>query len=225
MTINVGRSFKNGLLAIIPTSLSLYAVYWVCTTAEGLLAEPLKQWLGTRPRGGYYFPGLGMAVGVCAVFLVGLALDFWFARILFRWGERLVAHIPLIKTLYGSLKDLTAFFAGDRREGGAQRMVLVRVFDHGKLIGMVTRDEFDEFARGIVKPGEIAVFVPFSYAMGGYTLLVPRERVEPLSCSVEEGMKLAATAWMAMAGTVPGPTGFAAARTLRKAPDPSEEAK
>jgi uncharacterized membrane protein len=61
----------------------------------------------------------------------------------------------------------------------------------GKVIGFVT-SETDDMLRRSGKAGEaIAVYMPMSYMMGGYTVFVARELVEPTSLSVEEGMRIA----------------------------------
>ena len=39
-----------------------------------------------------------------------------------------------------------------------------------------------------------------SYAFGGYTIYLPRERVQPLDISVEDAMRLAITAGLTAAG-------------------------
>ena len=61
----------------------------------------------------------------------------------------------------------------------------------GKVIGFVTA-ETDEMLRRSEGSGDaIAVYMPMSYMMGGYTVYVARHLVEPTSLSVEEGMRIA----------------------------------
>jgi uncharacterized membrane protein len=68
-----------------------------------------------------------------------------------------------------------------------------------QVLGLLTRGEFaelpDDFAAG---QDLVAVYIPFSYAMGGVTTLVPRSAVRPVSMSMEEAMRFAITAGMAV---------------------------
>jgi uncharacterized membrane protein len=51
----------------------------------------------------------------------------------------------------------------------------------------------------------IAVYMPMSYMMGGYTVFVARELVEPTSLSVEEGMRIALMGGVRSAAMSPSP--------------------
>jgi uncharacterized membrane protein len=59
------------------------------------------------------------------------------------------------------------------------------------VIGFVTSESDEMLRRSGDKAGTVAVYMPMSYMMGGYTVFVARELVEPTSLSVEEGMRIA----------------------------------
>jgi uncharacterized membrane protein len=63
-------------------------------------------------------------------------------------------------------------------------------------IGFVTRDDGGELGLGPATEGTIAVYFPMSYQIGGYTLLLPRDRVEPLDIPIETAMRLVLTGGM-----------------------------
>jgi uncharacterized membrane protein len=61
----------------------------------------------------------------------------------------------------------------------------------GKVIGLVTAETGEMLRREQGAVDTIAVYLPMSYMVGGYTVFLPRELVEPTSLSVEEGMRIA----------------------------------
>jgi uncharacterized membrane protein len=58
----------------------------------------------------------------------------------------------------------------------------------------VSRADFEGLPEGVGHKGEVAVYLPMSYQIGGYTLLVPRELLIPVRMSREEAMKFILTA-------------------------------
>jgi uncharacterized membrane protein len=63
-------------------------------------------------------------------------------------------------------------------------------------MGVVTRESFRDLPMGKQLTGKVAVFMPLSYGLGGYTLLVPRERITLIDIPIEKAMSLAVTGWV-----------------------------
>ena len=57
------------------------------------------------------------------------------------------------------------------------------------MIGFVTRSDFADLPAGVGGPAEVAVYLPMSYGIGGYTVIVPREAITPIEMSREAAMK------------------------------------
>ena len=189
---SVSKTFLNGLLAILPISLSLYAVYWLGTGAESLLGGNLKNIL---PEG-VYVPGLGVLLGLAVVFLFGIMLRLWLVRRLLEWIEKLLDRIPLVKSIYGSIRDLMSFFSkGDGKED-INKVVLVSLSDNRRILGLVTREQFDDLPPTFRPENEkqVAVYIPMSYQIGGFTYLMPASKVEAVNLTIEEAMRFALTA-------------------------------
>jgi uncharacterized membrane protein len=185
-------TFLRGLVTVLPIVLTVYLLYWLAISAEALLGRPLKlllpDWM--------YRPGLGILAGAALVFVVGLAMELYVTRRL--WGslERVVLQIPVVKTVYGAIKDFAGFVSESSRQSAAGQVVRVRVGEGMHVIGFVTREDFSEAPASLAGPDVIAVYLPMSYQIGGYTVLLPREAVEPVQMSVEEALRFAVTAGM-----------------------------
>jgi uncharacterized membrane protein len=186
------KIFFTGLAALLPALLTAYILIWLGSKAESLFGGAIKLILPDR----YYAPGMGLLVGAALIFLVGLMLRAWIVRYVFLRTERLLNRIPLVKAIYSSIRDLMGFFAGGKDQGFSQ-VVLVRVGDTDiRLLGFVTREDFSDLPAGMAPPGSVAVYMPMSYQIGGYTAILPRSAVEPVDMSMQEAMRFAITGGM-----------------------------
>lgn len=184
----------RGLVAMLPAVLTLYILFWLVRSAETVLGGMLEVLL---PEG-WYLPGMGLLTGLIVIFLFGLALNAFLVRRLLDLSEELMNHIPLVKTLYGSLKDFVGFFA-TKREAHFNQVVTVDLNFGGtpmRMIGFVTRSDFSDLPEGIGSEGEIAVYLPLSYQIGGYTVIVPRTAVKPVNMSTHRAMGFIVTGGM-----------------------------
>jgi uncharacterized membrane protein len=179
------NTFLKGLAAVLPVALTVYLVYWLGTSAEAFLGKGLQLLLPSA----WYRPGMGLAVGFLVVLIAGLLVNAYVVRRAIRFGEKLLARIPLVKTIFGALKDFTRFLpaSGERRD--LQRVVLYK-WNDAQLIGFVTAEQVHPKLCDPNSGDVIAVYFPMSYQIGGYTLYLPRSSLHPVDLSVEEGMRL-----------------------------------
>jgi uncharacterized membrane protein len=179
------NTFLKGLVAVLPVALTLYLVFWLGRTAEGILGGPLRALLPADQ----YWPGLGLVVGFALVLLVGVLVNAYIVRSVLRLGEGLLARIPLVKTIFGALKDFTRFLPAGGRGRELKRVVLWRM-GSGQLIGFVTEEQVNARLFGPDAEELVAVYFPMSYQIGGYTLYLPRSEIKETELSVEEAMRL-----------------------------------
>jgi uncharacterized membrane protein len=183
----IWNTVLKGLVAILPIGLTVYVVYWLAVTAERLFSRVIKLFVPES----VYWPGMGLLVGVVTLYFVGLAINAYVVHRALRLSDRLFARIPVVKTIYLAIRDFTRFFPSSGQGSDLRRVVLVQ-FGPGKVIGFVTA-ESDAMLRRSAPDGEamVAVYLPMSYMVGGYTIFMPRGLVETTGLSVEEGMRIA----------------------------------
>ena len=184
MMKNIGKYILTGLVTMLPVILTLYLLYWLAVSAETLLGELIPQEI--------YFPGMGAAVALLAMFIVGMLMHTRPIRQIFLRGERIFYQLPVVKSIYAAFRDFMDYFSPGRKKDFEQ-VVTVTFGDTGmRLIGFVTQadDQLPEdFQRDYVM-----VYLPMSYMLGGYAVLVPRASVQPLNMSMEEAMRYVLTA-------------------------------
>ncbi len=185
---SLGKLFLKGLAVVIPVILTLAVTWWLAWGAERLLGRVLKALL---PEG-WYIPGLGLLVAVLLIILVGLLSHVLLFQRLFELGERVLNRLPLVKTVYNAAKDFIGYFSPDSRT--MEKVVLVRLpGQEFELIGFVTRESFSSLPFDPVADEPVAVYMPMSYQLGGYTLFLSRECLRPIDMTFEEAMRLVLT--------------------------------
>lgn len=187
------RALRNvllrGVATVLPVVVTLYLLWWLAATGESLLGAALRAVLPV----GVYLPGMGVAAAVVVIFVVGLMADAWLFGGLVRITERALERIPIVKTVFGGMRDLSAFLTGGGQDRLA-RVVHVALTPDIGAVGFITRDEVGNLAPPDRRDGRVAVYLPMSYQIGGYTVLVPRESITPLDLPAQEAMRLVLTA-------------------------------
>lgn len=179
------NTFLKGLVAVLPVALTVYAVYWLGRTAEAILSGPLRALLPPDR----YWPGLGLLMGFVLVLLAGVLVDAYVVRYLLRMGESVLARIPIVKTIFGALKDITRFLPAGGKARDLKRVVVWRA-GGAQLIGFVTEEQVNARLFGGDAGELVAVYFPMSYQIGGYTLYLHKDELRETDLSVEEAMRL-----------------------------------
>jgi len=184
------RTFLTGLAAILPIVITLALLWWLGTAAEELLGGLLRAILPDL----LYFPGLGLLVTLGVIFGIGVLLRAYVVQGLFAWVEDLMERIPVVKTIHGVVRDMMSLVSGDlEKQFGDAVLVTLPGTDY-RLVGFVTREDFAGLPDELGSEGTIAVYLPMSYQIGGYTLMLPRKQVQPLNLSLEDAMRYTLTA-------------------------------
>ena len=178
----------RGLVVVLPIGLTVWLLWWLGSSAESLLRQPILLLLPEQ----YYVPGMGIVAGLALLLAAGTMVNALIVRQVLASWEAFLDRIPVVKTIYGAFRDFTKLLPAGGKRSDLKRVVLAS-FGDARLIGFVTRDDASEL--GIVQRSDdlVAVYFPMSYQIGGYTVLLPRERIAPLDISVETAMRLVLT--------------------------------
>ncbi len=185
----LGKLFLKGLAVVIPAVLTLAIFWWMARGAERLLGGLIIRFL---PEG-WYVPGMGMVSALAITILIGLLTHIILFQKLFDLGDRILNRLPLFKTLYSAIKDFIGYLSPDGSKA-MSKVVLVKIpGQEFEMLGFVTREEFSQFPLKLTVNDPVAVYLPMSYQIGGYTLFLPRSCLMPVDISFEDGMKLVLT--------------------------------
>ena len=183
----ISKTLLTGFITLLPIVLTIYLLYWLSISSEEVLGNALRYVLPHNT----YFPGLGMFAGFMVVFIVGLMMNAYLVRKLFSLGEEILYRLPLIKSVYRAFRDFFDFFSPNK-EGLGQ---VVSVTLNGmELVGFVTQEDPQRLPPSFRDRDSVLVYLPMSYMVGGYTILVPRSNLRPLQMTRDEAMRFVLTA-------------------------------
>lgn len=189
----VSRTFLQGLIVFLPIAITIAIIYWLAAITEDLLGALVKLFIPDE----HYTKGLGMLIGILLIFALGLMMKTWVTRRLLARADALMDRIPVVKSIYGSIRDLAGFFSKHGTGSRFQHVVTVSIAENMRLVGFVTRENTTELpGTGGAKEEIVGVYLPMSYQIGGYTVFVPRSAVERMEMSVEDAMRFVLTAGM-----------------------------
>ena len=182
------KYFITGLLVLVP----LFITVWVISSLIGMMDQSLlllpENW---RPKAqlGQEIPGLGALLTMLIIFVTGLIATNFFGKRLILFWEAILARVPVVKSIYASVKQVSDTLFSD--SGNAFRQaVLVQfprqgawtiAFVTGKPGGDVANHLFGDY---------VSVYVPTTpNPTGGYFLMMLRTEVIELDMSVDEALK------------------------------------
>ncbi|MCK5941953.1 MAG: DUF502 domain-containing protein [Planctomycetes bacterium] len=171
-TRHVTRCLVGGIVALLPIGGTILGVAYL----EATLSEA---W---RDQVSWYFPGLGLLLAVLVIYVVGLFVTTFFGRWLWRAVDKLLERLPVLGSLYQSLKEVLGY--DTERDRFFEAVVAVRV-DDGFEIGLVTGK-----ADGPDGTEHTVVFVPSSpNPTNGRLLLLPADRVQKLDIRAADALR------------------------------------
>lgn len=175
--VQLQAAFITGLVLLAPLVITLLVIWNIAVWMEARL--PFGFW-----GGGLMTLALILLVGFLSRTAMGSVLDLL---------DIALTRLPLIGTIYGSVRDLIKAVSGEERR--FQNPVIVQFAPGSKIkrIGFVTRDDL----RHLGLPGDVAVYLPDAYNISGRLWIVPRSQVKPLKTKSKDIFTFAATGGLA----------------------------
>jgi uncharacterized membrane protein len=115
-------------------------------------------------------------------------------RQLFSFGEEILYRLPIIKSIYRAIRDLLDFFSPKKENFG--RVVIVSV-NGMEMIGFITQENPERLPESLRRSDSVLVYIPMSYMIGGFTLLIPQQDIKPCQMNMDEAMRFVLTAGIA----------------------------
>ena len=181
------RYFITGLLIWVPLGITLWVLnLLIGTMDQSLLVLPAtwqpEAWLGMR------IPGLGVILTLLIIMLTGVFGANFFGQKIIDFWERQLTRIPVVKTIYGSVKQVSdTILSGS---GHAFRKVLLVRYPHPQAWSLAFQTNLpDEVAR-MLPEEHVAVFIPTTPSpVNGFYFYVKKSEVVELDVSVDRALK------------------------------------
>ena len=183
-----------GIIVTAPVSITLYISWQFIDFVDGQVTPLIPAKYNPETYLPFSLPGLGLLVMLVALTVIGALAAGFVGRFFVRTGERILAQMPVIRSIYGALKQVfeTVFAAKSR---AFREVVLIEYPRKGIwAVGFATGTTKGE-VQNIIEDEVVNVFLPTTpNPTSGFLLFLPRKDVTFLSMSVEEGVKMVISA-------------------------------
>ena len=181
--------FIAGILVTGPVSLTLYLAWLFVDFVDSRVALLIPAAWNPTNYLPIHIPGLGLVTVVIGLTLIGALTAGYVGRRLLRVGDRLLARMPLIRGLYGAMKQI--FETVLSKQSNTFREVVLLEWPRREMwtIGFITGRTEGEI-KDLTAEDSVNVYVPTTpNPTSGYLVHVPRRDVVVLGMTVEEGIK------------------------------------
>jgi len=184
ITTKVTSQFIAGLVVVLPLVISIVIIIFLLEKLDGILRPFVAQYLGIN------VPGLGLITLLVAIWLIGLLATNFVGKKIISLYESMLHKIPIINTVFGSLKQISDTIFSDKNQAFRQVVAINFPLYGVYTIGFVTSSKKIN-ARIKGKEKVMHVFVPTApNPTSGFLILVPMKNIIPLKISVEEALKI-----------------------------------
>lgn len=185
--------FLTGLFVLFPIAVTLKLIFWGFEKTDAILGDFINRYLLNHfDIFSRDIPGLGIIALLMVITLAGIFAKNYLGRKLIRFGESVLERIPVLNSVYSTIKQVTHGLAVTQKENGAFRQVVLveyprqGVYSPGFLIGEPAEEFKEKTGKDLV-----AVFVPtIPNPTTGFLIYLPADEIRVLDMSVEEGLKL-----------------------------------
>ena len=181
------KYFITGLLIWVPLAATIWVLnLLVGTLDQSLLLLPVKY----RPEAlfGMRIPGLGAIVTLLIILLTGMLAANYFGRQLLALWENILARIPVVKSIYNSIKQVSdTLFSGS---GDAFRKVLLVRYPHPEAWSIAFQTNVPSSVAEKLGPDYVAVFIPTTPSpVNGFYFFVKKSEAIELNIKVDQALK------------------------------------
>ena len=191
----VRGNFLAGIVLVAPVGLTVYLAWTVITFID----QSIVPWVPARYNPGTYLgsdvPGFGVIVFLAFTALVGWLTKNFFGRQIVRVGEGFVARMPIIRSIYNALKQISETILSQSATSFKHACLIEYPRKDLWAIAFVSTDTKGEIPAKSGTPQMVSVFLPTTpNPTSGFLLFVPKEDVIYLDMTVEEAAKLVISA-------------------------------
>ena len=195
---NIRRWFLAGILLSAPVFLTTY-ITWIAidlidTQVVNLLPKELVVFITSWVPGFGIVPGYGIIIGFVFLTFIGALTTGFLGRWIVRLGERVMNSMPVVRTIYGSSKQILETVLATQSDAFRDAVILEYPRKGTYVIGFVTGVAKGEIKEKI-EADLVNVFVPTTpNPTSGFLLLCPKDELTYLDMAVEDAIKLVVSA-------------------------------
>ncbi|MBP2227579.1 putative membrane protein [Azospirillum agricola] len=181
--------FLAGVLVTAPIAITIYIAWWFVSFIDGHIRPLIPAAYNPENYLPFSIPGIGVLTVIIVVTLIGTFTAGYVGRLVLGLGEGLVERMPVVRSVYGAVKQI--FETVLAKKSNAFREVVVLQYPRVGVwsLGFITGSAHPDVQR-VSEEEMVNVFIPCAPPTAGYLVMVPRHEVTVLNMPVEDGLKL-----------------------------------
>lgn len=183
-----------GILLTAPISITIYLTYIFLSIIDDQVAKILPNEWQNALYVETTFPGIGFIISLAFFIVVGWFATNFLGRFFIRLAEYFVDRMPIVRTLYGAIKQIFETIMASQSQAFREAVMLEYPRKGSWSIGFVTGRTQGE-VQSVTDEDTINVFVPTTpNPTSGFLLFIPKKDLVYLDMSVEDAVKLVVSA-------------------------------
>ncbi len=178
----------TGLLVIVPGAITISVLHWIVGMLDQTLQILPQAWHPDRLLG-FHIPGFGVLLTLLILLVVGATTSNFAGRKLVAWGDHLVSRIPVVRSIYSSVKQVSDTLFSE--SGNAFRTAVLVQWPREEVwtVAFVTGAPSGEVAA-YLRDEFVSVYVPTTpNPTGGYFVMVRKSDCVELDMSVDAALR------------------------------------
>ena len=184
------RYFLAGILVTSPILITAYVTWMIITFIDSQVAGLLPDSLDFTKQLPHQVPGLGLIISIFTITIIGALTPGFIGRTLLKAGERVLDKMPVVRTIYGAIKQIMETVMSTNSES-FREVVLVEYPRKGIwVIGFVTGETKGE-VQSLNENQLINIFIPTTpNPTSGFLLFLPKQDLVYMDMKVEDAVKM-----------------------------------
>jgi uncharacterized membrane protein len=183
-----------GVLVTAPITITI----WLTVTLINIIDNQVTNLLPPQYDPELYLPfsvpGLGLIAVLLFLIVIGFLATNFMGRFFVRIGEEVLDRLPIIRSLYGAIKQILETVLADQADAFREVVMIEYPRKNSWVIGFLTGRSKGEVQQKTASD-TVNIFVPTTpNPTSGFLLFVPEKDVIRLDMTVEEGIKLVVSA-------------------------------
>lgn len=182
--------FFAGILVTAPIAITIYLAWIFINFVDTRVGRAIPDHYNPETYLPFATPGLGLLIVFVVLTVIGWLAASFLGRFFHRLIDRVLAHVPVVRNVYGTVKQIFETILA-QRSGAFREAVLVEYPRRGIwAIGFITGRTEGE-VQNITEEETVNIFLPTTpNPTSGFLLFVPKKELVRLNMSVEEAIKM-----------------------------------
>jgi len=183
------RHFLAGILVVVPVGAAVAVLAWVFTSIDNILQPIIENIFGKE------ITGLGFGIAIVLIYIIGIVAENIIGKRAIRFGESLVARVPVFRQIYTGAKQVVEALSGAGLNKAAFREVVFVEFPREGMttLAFITNEIADKSGRKL-----FTIYIPTApLPASGYFEIVTEDKLTRTDIPVDEAMKMIISSGMA----------------------------